>query len=77
MNQRYSVQPGVERISWHVRLAINRHSSFVGSERAGNDVHQRTFAGAVFSDESMHFAFSEIEIDTVESDSWTEAFGDG
>src|SRR4029079_6471879 len=77
MTQHYHVEPGVERVSGHVRLAINRHRSFVRSKGAGNDFHQRTFAGAVFTDESMHFAFSEIEIDTVESHSWTEAFRDG
>ena len=37
-------------------VAVDEDLAFVGLQRAGEDLHQRRFAGAVFADEHEHFA---------------------
>jgi hypothetical protein len=43
---------------------------------AGEDLHQRAFAGAVFAHQGMHFAAPQIEIDIPKGDDAGKGFGD-
>ena len=45
-----------------------------GTIEARNDVHQCTFAGAVFTDNGQDFAVVDVEIDPIESDGLSETF---
>ncbi len=42
-------------------LAIDRNFAGVGALRAGQDLHERRFAGAVFADQCVHFAGLQVE----------------
>ena len=44
------------------RLAFEGDFSGVGDVNAGQDFHQGGFAGAVFADQGMHFAFAHVEV---------------
>ena len=48
------------------RLAVDKDLALVGALGARENLHQRRFAGAVFADESEHFAREQGERDAVE-----------
>ncbi len=39
----------------------------VGLQRAGNDAHQRRFAGAVLAENRVHFALVELDADVLQA----------
>ena len=76
MNQRYAVASRLERRGGSIRTAVEFHSSGVGVERAGDDIHQRALPRAVLSYERVNPAGFQLEIDSVECHSRPESFAD-
>ena len=48
------------------RHTVQPHFSFVVCMDAGDDLHQRRLAGAVFADKAVHFALAQRKIDVRE-----------
>ena len=56
--------------------AVDANFAAAGRLRAGQHLHQRRFAGAVFPDQSVHFTGANVEIDVLQRhDAW-ERLGD-
>src|ERR1700674_1954289 len=58
------------------RLALDLDRTAIRVYRAGEDFHQRRFAGAVFADQRMHLAAPDVEVDAVERAHAGIGFGD-
>jgi hypothetical protein len=49
--------------------------SSVGLKRACQNIHQSTFAGAVLTNQGVHFTAAQFEVNAVESYRGAESFG--
>src|SRR4029453_17792515 len=57
-------------------LARNGNRAAVGMVRSRDDLDQGAFAGAVFTEQRMHFAGAQIEVDTPQCPRAAERFGE-
>jgi len=57
-------------------LSVEGDGAGVGLVRAGDDLDERAFAGAVFAEERVHFAGAEIEVDPAERPRAAKGFGE-
>ena len=55
---------------------LQKHLARIGSEDAGEDVHERRLAGAVLTEQRMNLAALEVEIDAAQSLHAAEMLGD-
>jgi hypothetical protein len=69
---------GIADASELARRPVNRELPLVGARRidAGNDFHQRRFAGAVFPDDSDRFSRPDLQIDIRDRLNAREGFAD-
>src|SRR5439155_21871235 len=66
MDERDATPPRLERRSRGVWPAVYRHRAAIGAQGARDDAHQRALASAVFSDQGVHFAGPDLEINAVQ-----------
>src|SRR5438876_4185715 len=57
MDERDSVDPPIKRSRRRIRLTSDLHLAPVSAQRTGEYIHQGAFAGSVFTDQSVHFAW--------------------
>ncbi len=65
-HQRNAAAVGIAHRAHSDRFAIEQKLSLIGHDRAGEDLQQRRFSGAVRPQQSLDFARGEIEIDTIQ-----------
>ena len=58
------------------RLAVDQDFALVGAIKAGEDVHQGGFAGAVFAEQAEDFAGPDLEAHIRIRDDFAEPLGD-
>ncbi len=46
-----------------VRLILERHFARIRVSQSGDDIAKSALAGAVLADQSVHFSFSQLEVD--------------
>src|SRR5438477_12837781 len=76
MNKRNS---SFARIQWtrrSIRAVFNLDRAGVWLDQTRQDIHQRTFARAILSDQRMHFAFLQAKVHAVERHRWAKALTD-
>jgi hypothetical protein len=58
--------PGIERIADGNRMAVDFDASAIGQNRAGEDLDECAFAGAILAHERQHFAAPQRQIDVAQ-----------
>src|SRR6516162_5606623 len=69
-----AVLPRVQRAAWAIRESLKSDGPGVRTQRCRQDVHQRTLACAVLTDDGVHLSPSHIEIYAIESKRGSKAF---
>ena len=73
VNHRDAGLASVQRIARDIGLAIEPHLPFICLVRAGEHLHQRAFAGAIFTDERQDLSRIHREINPGERDGRAES----
>ena len=76
VNHSHAAPPAFERILWPIGLPVEGHGSGIRLKRTGEDFHQCAFAGAVFTDQRVHFSGADPKVDIVQCDCCGEALAD-
>ena len=66
MDEGDAAAPRLERRGRGVRPIVELHFAAIGTQRAGDDTHQGTLAGAILTDQGVHFTRVEDQVHAVQ-----------
>src|SRR5881227_1402060 len=76
MNKRNSSFARIQRTRGSIRAVFNLDRAGIRLDQTCQHVHERTLAGAILSDERMHFALLQTKVHAVEGHRWAKALTD-
>ena len=75
INHRDPAVTCMQRVAWFERLAIEQEAASVRLVRPAEHLHQRAFAGAIFTDQRVHLTGSHLEAHATKCHRRAEALG--